>query len=439
VSPAFVRLLGVLGYGRVFERARGLELWDTEGRRYVDFLAGFGTNILGHAPPRLHAALRRALDEEAPNVIHTAPEAAAADLAARLAETVPHLPMCLFSLSGGEAVEAAIKLARASTGKKTIVYASGGFHGMGLGGLAVMGHARFQRPFQPLLPACVAVPFGDADALRFVMRKRDVAAVLLEPIQAEAGVVVPPAGYLAAAERACRDAGALLLLDEVQTGLGRTGKRFAFEHDGLEPDAVILGKGLGGGVLPVSVTLTRRALHRAAFGSMWTFDLHGSTYAGYALGCRVALEVLAALDDESLAERAAARGARLVEGLRARLRHPFVREVRGRGLLVGIELGPTGQKLLDKAFPIVTETVSRQMFGQWLAVRLLERGILCQPSTQAWNVLKLTPPLTVGEAEIDAAVSTIADILSEYEDLTPLLLDVSRRFAKQLVAGGAFG
>ncbi len=439
VNPAFIRLLGMLGYGRVMQRASGHTLFDTEGRSYRDFLAGFGTNALGHNPPALVRALEAALAEDLPNVIHTGPQSWAARLGAAFASRVPHLPMSLLSLSGGEAVEAALKLARAATGRGALVYAAGGFHGTGLGGLSVMGHARWQRPFQPLLPGCVAVPYGDLGALRHTLRRHRAAAFLVEPIQGEAGVVLPPAGYLLEAQRLCRESGALLVLDEVQTGMGRTGKLFAFQHEpGLEPDVVVAGKALGGGMLPVSATLTRRELVDRAYGSTWKFDLHGSTYAGYALGCRVALAVLDAVDAPLLAA-VTERGDELVSKLRARLQgHPFVKDVRGAGLLVGLELGPTGATLVDRVIPAVTELVAKQIFGQWLAVRLLERGFLCQPASQQWNVLKLTPPLTTSSADVDDVVDAIAGVLGAYDTLPPLLLDVSRRFTSQVLSGGGF-
>jgi putrescine aminotransferase len=439
INPAFIRVLGMLGYGRVFTRAAGHELWDETGARYVDFLAGFGTNCLGHSPAALIEALQAALAEQLPNVLHTGPQSAAAELGAAFAERVPSLPLAMLSLSGGEAVESALKLARAATGRHGLVYAAGGFHGTGFGNLSVMGHARWRRPFAPLLPECHAVPYGDIDALAGVFRKHKIAAFLVEPIQAEAGVAVPPDGYLLAAQTLCKKHGALFILDEVQTGLGRTGKLFAFQHTpGLDPDALVLGKALGAGLLPVSATLTRRELQEAAYGALWKFDLHGSTYAGYALGCRVALAVLRILDEKRLPERAATAGERLRDGLRKKLAgHPLVKEIRGRGLLVGISLGASeARSLLGK---VVVGALSKQVFGQWLAVRLLERGFISQPASQEWNVLKLTPPLTIEDAQIDALVGAVGDILGEYRTLPPLVADVSKRFAHQVWTGGAFG
>jgi putrescine aminotransferase len=284
------------------------------------------------------------------------------------------------------------------------------------------------------------VPFGDRDALAAVLKKERIAGVLLEPIQGEAGVVIPPDDYLREAQGLCREHGALIMLDEVQTGLARCGTLFAYQNLIDAPDVLILGKALGGGLIPISATLTTRELHQRAYGSMWKFDLHGSTYSGNALACRVALEVLAMIDDDELAARSNRLGERLVHGLRRRLDgHPLVRDVRGRGLLVGLELGPTGKGVVQRLLPSMVEGLSRQVLGQWLSLRMLERGYICQPASQQWNVLKLTPPLSVNENEIDDAIATIGAVLDDYRKLRPLLADVSRRLGSQWLDGWGFG
>lgn len=440
VNPALVRLLGTFGYGRVFTRALGVELWDSEGRRYVDLLAGFGSASLGHNPPRLIARLNEALAQELCHLMHVGPQALAGELGEALAHRLPSLPITLLSLSGGEAVEAAIKLARAATGRATIVSCEGGFHGSGLGNLSVMGFRRWRKPFEPLIPECRRVPFGDLDALESVLRRHRVAAFLVEPLQAEAGVVLAPDGYLRDAQALCRRHGALFVLDEVQTGLGRTGRWFAFEHDaGVDPDIVVLGKTLGGGLVPVAATVTRRELQDRAYGSPKTFDLHGSTYAGYALGCAAALQVLRTLDDDGLIEAGERRGRRLRDALRRRIgAHPLVRDVRGAGQMTAIELGYTGSGWLGRLAAGAVTAVSREVLGQWLALRLLEAGYVCQPASQAWNVLKLTPPLTIDDATLDAFVEAVGNIFDEYRDLGHLLADVSRRVATQYMNGWEF-
>ncbi len=440
VNPAFVRLLGTFGYGRVFVRAKGSRLWDDAGREYIDLLAGFGAVNLGHNPPELLEKLRAHLDGDAVNLLHVGPQPHAADLAERLAKVLPEpLEVTLLSNSGGEAVEAAIKLARAATRRSAIVYARGGFHGTGLGPLSVMGHARLRRDFEPLVPDCHEVPFGDALALEQELRASKVAGVLLEPVQAEAGVVLPPAGYLEQVAALCRRHGALLMLDEVQTGLGRTGKLFAFERHAVVPDVLILGKSLGGSLVPISATVTSRELQQRAYGTAQKFDLHGTTYSGNALCSAVALATLELTLGQELPDRAAALGERFTSRLRRRISgHPLVRDVRGQGLLIGVELGPTDRGLLQKLFPGLVAAISEKVFGQWLAVRLLEQGFICQPASQQWNVLRIEPPLTISEAELDAAEDAIASTLAEYSELRPLISDVAQRLGEQYREGWAF-
>jgi putrescine aminotransferase len=440
VNPAFVKLLGAFGYGRIFTRAKGTTLWDSEGRSYLDCLAAFGVMNLGHNPPKLAARVKEFIDEDAPNLCHVGIQVHAAELAAHLASLATPLERVLFVSSGGEAVESAMKLARAATKRKPILYCKGGFHGTGLGPLSIMGSGRMRDPFEPLLPECYEVPFDDVGALRAALEERKPAAFVTEPIQAEAGVVVPRDGYLAEARDLCRRAGTLFVLDEVQTGLGRTGKTFAYEHEGVVPDVLVLGKALGGGLVPMSAALTTPEIHDRAYGRVDRFDLHSTTFSGNTFGCRVALAGLDILREDELTERAAERGEQLMKGLTGALAsHPFVKAVRGRGLLVGLELGPTKTGgILGRLLPALVEGVSRHVFGQWLALRLLEKGIVAQPASQQWNVLKVEPPLTVTHAEIDAVVSAIVSVLEEYTDLAPLMADVGRRLGSQALGGFKF-
>lgn len=439
VNPAFVRLLGTFGYGRVFVRAEGATLWDDQGRSYLDMLAAFGAANLGNNPPELVERAVGFLRDQTLNLVHVGPQIHAGELAADLAELAAPLDVTLFSSTGSEAVEAAMKLARAASGRSAIAYARGGFHGTGLGSLSVMSHTRFKKPFEPLLPDCHEVPFGDLDALGHLLRDRRVAAFLLEPIQAEAGVILPPPGYLGEARELCRKHGALFVLDEVQTGIGRTGKMFAYEHEGVVPDVLVLGKSLGGAIVPIAATVTSRDVHQKAYGTLAKFDLHGTTYAGNAFACRVAREVLRQTREAELPARAQALGTRFMQGLRARLeRHPLVREVRGQGLLIGIELGSTEKGLVRRLLSTMVAPLQEQVFGQWLCVRLLERGIVCQPASQQWNVLRLEPPLVVTEAEVDRTIDEIERVLFEYTELLPLVKDVATRLGSQFKQGWSF-
>ncbi|HUR27394.1 MAG TPA: aminotransferase class III-fold pyridoxal phosphate-dependent enzyme, partial [Planctomycetota bacterium] len=326
----------------------------------------------------------------------------------------------LFSNSGAEAVEVAMKLARAATKRTRILYCEGAYHGLTFGALSVSATKRMRAPFEPLLPGCTAIPFDDLDALERALDD-DTAAFLAEPIQIEGGVRIPRDGYLRAARELCAKRGALFLLDEVQTGLGRTGTMYAFQHEAATPDVLILAKSAGGSIAPIGITLTTRKLQRKAFGSMQTFDLHGSTFAGNAFACAAASETLRIIDDEHLAARSRDLGAAWLAALRAELHaHPLVASIRGRGLLIAIELSAPG------------------VAGQWLALSLLERGLIVQPASQAWHVLRLEPPLTVASEELEHATRVIAEVFNANRSVAPMLARTGVRAAAQFLNRGRF-
>ena len=428
VDPAFVKLLGVLGYGRVFTRASGATVWDEQGRQYLDLLAGFGSANIGHNHPRLTARLHAVLDEQPLNLSHTGPSPYAARLAAALAAAAGGgLDMSLFCTSGAEAVEAAIKAARAATRRTRVVFCDRAYHGLSLGALSVSASKRMRTPFEPLLPACTAIPFGDEAALSAALAARDAAVFVVEPVQIEGGVHFAPTGFLKAARALCTKYGTLLAFDEVQTGIGRLGSMFAFQQEGVVPDLLILGKSLGGSIAPIAVTMTTREVQKAAYGPTRRFDLHGSTFAGNAFGCAAALETLTIVADEQLVARSREHGDRMLAALRQRLyRHPLVSDIRGRGLLIAIELR------------VPLAPMARTIAGQWLALALLEEGIILQPASQAWNVLRIEPPLTIDAAEIDRAVETIGHVFDRHRSATPLLGRSGRRVVEQLIAKGRF-
>lgn len=438
VNPAFVKLLGVLGYGRLLVRARDVWVWDHEGREYLDALAGFGSVNVGHNHPRLLRRLHEQLDRWEVNFLHTGPSAMQGELAARLA-TLSGLDVALFSNGGAEAVEAGLKLARAATGRTGLLSCEGGFHGTSIGALSVAGDDRLRAPLGPLLAGCERVPYGDLAALERALRPGTAAAFVVDPFNCEAGDLAPPPGWLAGAQALCRQHGTVLVLDEVQTGIGRTGTLFACQQEGFVPDVLVLAKALSGGLAPIGVTLTTRALQARAMGSPERFDLHASTFGGNALCCAAALETLAVVEEERLAQNARDRGRQLQDGLRARLAgHPLVRDIRGRGLLVGVELGPTGKDWTSALAPGLVKAVSRSMFGQWAAVKLLERGLLMQPASQRWEVLKLSPPLTIQPAEVDRIVDDVAAVLGQYEGVAQVVKDVGSRVGAQLLSGWSF-
>lgn len=404
INPTLVEALGLLGYGRDFVRAEGLVLTDAGGREYLDFLAGYGSLLLGHNHPDVREALAEVLKSGSPNFLQIAPQPLAGALAARLAKAAPgDLEMAYLVSSGSEAVEGAMKLCRAVTRRPRFVSAELGFHGNTWGALSITGGKKYRAPFEPLMKECALVPWGDPDAIARELRKRDVAAVVLEPMQGEGGMRLAPRGYLEEVSRLCKRYGTLFVLDEVQTGLGRTGKMFACEHDNVVPDVIAVAKGLSGGLVPVGAYLTTKRLWERAYGTLDRYDSHSATFTGGPLACAAGLATLEVIARDRLIARAAELGDHLGAALRnAAAGHPLVKEVRGRGLLWGIELRAPGG---DATASVV---------GQWLAVGMMERGMVTQVATQAGEVIRAEPPLLVERAQIDRFASALAETLAAH-------------------------
>jgi ornithine--oxo-acid transaminase len=399
INPQFARVLRTIGFDRTWARAEGAYLYDDDGNRFLDLLGGFGMFNVGRNNPRVRAALVEALELDLPGSVQLGASPLPPLLAEELLRRTPsRLERVLFTSSGTEAVEAALKLGRAATGRKRVLSAEHGFHGLTLGSLSANGNAEFTARFGPLLPGFDRVPFGGLEALERELRREDVALFLVEPVQGK-GVHLPPAGYLEGAQELCRRYGTLLCVDEVQTGFGRTGKLFAFEHWGLEPDLVPVAKSLSGGYVPVGALLMSRAVHEQVFDSMENAFSHGSTFAPNELAMAAGLATLRELDDEGLVERSARLGARLLE-LTAPLVERFgvVREVRGLGLMWAIEFGEPASGA--RAYRLV-ERFQHGLFAQLVVVPLFTRHrILSQVAGHGIPVVKGLPPLTIGEDDL---------------------------------------
>ncbi|MGE0000526.1 MAG: aspartate aminotransferase family protein [Fimbriimonadaceae bacterium] len=395
IGPGMARLLSFAGFG-VEVRAEGCSVWDEEGREHLDFLGGFGVFSLGHRHPRVLEAVRRQLDEM-PLSCKTFFNPVMAEAAERLAEAAPAgLEYVFFSNSGAEAVEAALKFARAATGRAGIVSTEGGYHGKTLGALSATGREKYQKPFRPLVPGFAHVPYGDLAAAKAEIGP-ETAAFIVEAIQGEGGIIVPPEGYLRGLREACDAAGALLILDEVQTGLGRTGRMWGCDHDGVSPDVMTSAKALGGGVMPVGATLGTPKVWEAVFGE--NPFLHTSTFGGNALACAAALAALDVIRDEGLVERSAKFGALLMDALRVEvLPLDLVADVRGRGLMVGVELA------MDEV-------------GELVVAQLLKRGVIVAYTLNNPRVIRLEPPLVITEAQIGKAVSAMREAVAETQEL----------------------
>jgi ornithine--oxo-acid transaminase len=407
INPQFVRVLRTIGFDRTWASADGAHLIDADGNRYLDMLGGFGMYNVGRNNPRIRAALIEALELDTPGMLAMGITALPGLLAEALIErTPPRLERVLFTSTGTEAVEAALKLGRAATKRPRVLSLEHGFHGLTLGSLSANGNDEFTARFQPLLPGFERVQLGDLDALERELRREDVAVFLVEPIQGK-GVHLPPDGYLEAAQELCRRYGTLFCVDEVQTGFGRTGKLFAFEHWGLEPDLVPVAKSLSGGYVPVGGLLMSRAVHEAVFDSMEHAVSHGSTFAPNELAMAAGLATLHELDEQRLVERSATLGARLLDATQPLVgEFEVVREVRGLGLMWAIEFGEpehSGRRTWR-----MIERMQPGLFAQLVVVPLFsEHRILSQVAGHNMAVLKVLPPLMLGDDALDEFVEAL--------------------------------
>ena len=385
VNPPLARVMKLSG-SPVEVRALGSTIWDQDGKAYLDFAGGYGVFTLGHSHPRVVAAVREQLEWMSLSG-KTMFTPALGRLAREIATLTPgDLTFSFFANSGTEAVEGALKLARAATKRRKIVATANAYHGKTIGALAASGRETYKTPFGPLLADVVHVPFGDATVLEEALA--DAAAFIVEPVQAEGGVVVPPLGYLRAARAACDATGAVLIADEVQTGLGRCGLLFGCDRDAIVPDVMVLAKGLSGGIVPIGAYVARPSVWRAAYAKAPL--LHTSTFGGNPLACAAALAALEVLRDEDLVENARARGEALLAGVRAVANdYPsVVREARGLGLLVGMELRNEGY-----AGTIVPE--------------MLKAGVTTAWTLNAQRVIRLEPPLVITASEIDRGLAAL--------------------------------
>lgn len=401
LNPQLGRILRTLGFDRTWTGGEGAHLIDAHGERYLDLFGGYGVFALGRSHPRAVAAVQEVMAARTGNLPQLGVTLLSGVLAERLLARAPDsLGAMIPANTGTEAVETAIKVARAATGRPRVLYAEHAFHGLTLGALSLNGDPVFREGFGPLLPGCQPVPWNDLDALRAQLAHGDVAAFVIEPVQGK-GVHIPPADYLPGAQALCREHGTLLVCDEVQTGLGRTGRFLACEHWGLQPDVLCLSKALSGGLVPIGAVLVSRAAFDRVFDGMERAVRHGSTFGGNDLAAAAALATLDVLDDQSLVERSARLGALLLE-LTAPLaqRYEVVRDVRGLGLMWAIEFGPPSGLAARRLWEAV-ERRQPGLFSQLVAVPLFhEHRIFCQVAGHRMNVIKVLPPLVIEEAEI---------------------------------------
>jgi ornithine--oxo-acid transaminase len=416
LNPQMGRILRTLGFDKSWRGGEGAHLIDADGNRYLDLFGGYGVFAIGRNHPAAIAAVQEAMAARTGNLPQLGVTLLSGVLAEQLLARAPgSVGAMVPANTGTEAVEAAIKIARAATGRPRILYAEHAFHGLTLGSLSINGNAEFRDGFGPLLADCTAVAFGDLDALERELQRGDVAAFVVEPVQGK-GVNLPGDDYLPRAQAICRQAGALLVCDEVQTGVGRTGRFLALEHWGLEPDMVCMAKALSGGLVPIGAVLVSRAAFERVFDGMERAVRHGSTFGGNDLAAAAALATLRVLDEEGLVAHAERMGALLLELTQPLVeRYEVVRDVRGLGLIWAIEFGPPSGRV-GRALWEAIERRQTGLFSQLITVPLFhEHRILCQVAGHRMNTIKALPALVIEEEDIRRFAAALEQTVASAE------------------------
>lgn len=403
VNPQLAKALRLIGFDKCYTKASGCYLWDSVGDKYLDTLSGYGVWNLGRNHPAVRDALKAFLDQEYPGLVQMEAPLLSGLLAGELKARVGYnLNKVYFTSTGAEGNETAIKFARRATGRSKIVFAGNAFHGLTNGALALNGSEVFREGFGPLLPETQAVPFNDLGALEKALRGNNVAAFMVEPIQGK-GVQIADEGYLAEASRLCKKHGALLVADEVQSGMGRTGRFLAIQHDAdARPDMVVISKSLSGGYVPVGAVLMSDRIYSKVFSSLDRAVVHSSTFGQGSLAMVAGLASLKVLDDEGLADNARTVGDLLGTRLSAmKDRYEFLHDVRWRGLMIGIEFGKPSSLKLKTAWTTVN-SLNADLFCQGITIPMLQdHQVLTQVAGNKSKVIKLIPPLCFSEADVD--------------------------------------
>jgi ornithine--oxo-acid transaminase len=432
LNPMLVDVLRITGFDKVYVRAEGAYLYDGAGCEYLDFLSGYGVFNMGRNHPTIKQAIRDTLDLDLPNMVQLDCALLSGLLAEALLKKVPsHLEAIFFCNSGTEAVEGAIKFARAATGRAKIISLKGGYHGLSYGSLSVTGSSNFQEGFGPFLADVDRVRLGDLNALEQFLKKGDVAAFLFEPVQGK-GVNFPNDDSYERTQSLCRAYGTLIICDEVQCGMGRTGKWWGFQHWNLEPDIITVAKSLSGGFVPCGAIVTRRSIYQKVFSRLDRAVVHSSTFGRNNLAMVCGLAALHVLEDEKLIENSAAMGDKLLDkldGLRAK--HSLIKEVRGKGLMIAIEFQEPPQLGMKLAWRMM-HRIDHGLFAQLVVVPLLSRHrVFTQVAGHNMDVIKILPPLIITDKEIDYFVNAFDAAVQGCRRFPGPILELARNTALQ--------
>jgi acetylornithine/succinyldiaminopimelate/putrescine aminotransferase len=431
VNRTLVKVLRTIGFDKVYARASGAYLYDMDGRDYLDFLSGYGVFNIGRNHPEVKRAIQDVLDLDLPNLVQMDCSLLSGLLAEALAKhTGPGRDAFFFCNSGAEAVEGALKFARCSTGRTRILCLEQAYHGLTYGALSVTANKHFQEGFGPFLPGSESVRYNDLEDLETKLRQGDVAAFIVEPVQGK-GVFIPAPDYLPQAQALCRKYGALFICDEVQTGLGRTGRMFAFEHWNLDPDIITIAKTLSGGYVPAAAVCTRRSIYQSVFSRMDRCVVHSSTFGRNNLAMACGLATLHVLEKETLVANAAVRGQQLLAATRALIpKYDWIKEVRGLGLMFAIEFHAPNSLMHKMAWKAV-HAVDRGLFAQMIVTPLMQKHrILTHVAAHNLDVVKALPPLIIGDTEIHRFVNALDEVIGQHGTVTGPLWDFGANLVK---------
>ena len=430
LNNQMVRVLKTIGYDRNYKKAIGQYLYDQDNNEYLDLLSGFGVFAVGRNHPTVVSALQETLTLELPNLIQMDVSLLSGLLAEKILQTTPdNLSKMFFSNSGAEAVEAAIKFARYTTRREKILHCEHSFHGLTLGALSLNGEEIFREGFGPLLPGCAAIPFNDLDALEKALSNKDVAAFIVEPIQGK-GVNVPDDNYLPEVERLCKKYGTLFVADEIQTGIGRTGKFWAIDHWQVQPDMLLMAKALSGGFIPVGAVAMTRKIMDSVFNRMDRAVVHGSTFSKNNMAMAAGLATMQVLEDEKMIANSAAVGTDIIDSLSAMIdQYEFLKEVRGKGLMIAIEFGAPKSLSLKAAWAML-EKANKGLFCQMVTIPLFkDHHVLSQVAGHGMNVVKLLPPLNLTQKDRDWIVSSFDETIANCHQVPGSIWDLGKNLA----------
>lgn len=430
LNNQMVRVLKTIGYDRHYKKAVGQYLYDQAGTEYLDLLSGFGVFAIGRNHPTVIEALKETLTLELPNLVQLDVSILSGLLAKELLKTTPdNLTKMFFCNSGTEAVEAAIKFARFTTKRDKIVFCDHGYHGLTMGSLSLNGEKIFKEGFGSLLPNCEAVPFNDLAALEQALSGKDVAAFIVEPIQGK-GVNLPDENYLPDVERLCKKYGTLFVADEVQTGLGRTGKFWAIEHWNVKPDMICMAKALSGGFAPVGGVAITDKIMDTVYNRMDRAVVHGSTFAKNNMAMAAGLATLHVIENEKLVENSFTRGNALIDDLNAMSEnYEFLKEARGKGMMIAIEFEQPKSLTLKAAWAML-EAANKGLFCQMITIPLFkEHHILTQVAGHGMNVVKLLPPLNLTQKDCDTIVSAFDKTIADTHKIGGSIWDLGKNLA----------